>query len=183
MSQDSLTLTLDEVRLEFRRLKEQAEKALAQVSDAAYFATIDPEANCLAVIVKHVGNNLRSRWTDFLDSDGEKPDRHRDAEFEIRPEDTRSSIEGLWTSGWERLLATLESMTPADLARTVVIRSEPHTVPRALLRSLTHTAGHIGQIVLLAKHAQGEAWRTLSIPRGQSEQFNARMREKYAGRG
>jgi hypothetical protein len=179
MAENALELMVEEVRLEYRKLKEQADKALAQVDDAAFFGAVDQDANSLAVIVKHVGNNLRSRWTDFYDSDGEKPDRRRDEEFEIRPGETRQTIEAIWSRGWERVLAVLDGMRPADLDRTVVIRAEPHTVPRAVLRSLTHTAGHIGQIVLLAKHARGAQWTTLSIPKGQSEQFNAKMREKY----
>lgn len=179
---DSLAMMLDEVRLEYRKLKEQAEKSLAQVDDASFFSTLDKDANSLAVIVKHVGDNLRSRWTDFFDSDGEKPDRRRDEEFEIAPGETRDSIRERWDLGWSRLFGTLEAMTPADLARTVLIRAEPHSVPRALFRSLTHTAGHVGQIVLLAKHAQGPAWATLSIPRGESERFNEQMREKFRAR-
>ncbi len=182
MSDDSLALTLDEVRLEYRKLKDHADQSLAQVDDTGFFAVLDPEANSLAAIVKHVGGNLRSRWTDFFTSDGEKPDRHRDNEFVIAPGETREAIHAVWELGWTRLFASLDGMTPADLARSVLIRSEPHTVPRALLRSLTHTAGHVGQIVLLAKHVQGAAWKTLSIPRGESEQFNARLREKATER-
>ena len=135
------------------------------------------------MIVKHVGNNLRSRWTDFYDSDGEKPDRRRDEEFEILPGDTRQTIEAIWARGWACVFETVDAMTSTDLDRTVMIRAEPHTVPRALLRSLTHTSAHVGQIVLLAKHAQGAKWATLSIPKGQSEQFNAKMRAKFETSG
>lgn len=174
-------LILDEWRLEARKLKDHTDKALAQTDDVAFFARLDDEANSLAVLVKHVGGNLRSRWTEFFTSDGEKADRRRDGEFELSPDDTRASLMALWESGWARLIETLDAMTPADLDRTVVIRLEPHTVPRAVLRSLTHTAAHAGQIVLLARHARGAAWQTLSIPRGESEQFNAQLRARFAG--
>jgi hypothetical protein len=177
---DLTALCIDELRAEFRRYKELADKALAQVDDAAFFATLDAESNSLALIVKHLASNFRSRWTDFYDSDGEKPDRHRDREFEIEPDDTRAALMATWEAGWAGFFAVADAMTPADAARTVVIRAEPHTVPRALIRSLAHTAGHIGQIVLLAKHGQGEKWQTLTIARGQSEQANAAMRAKFA---
>ncbi len=173
---------IDELRGEARRHKEFADQALAQVDDAGFVAALDAESNSLALIVKHVANNLRSRWTDFYDADGEKPDRHRDREFELEPGDTRAALMERWDAGWRCLFATLDTMTPADLARTVVIRSEPHTVTRAALRSLTHTAGHVGQIVLLAKHVASAHWCTLSIPRGQSDQVNATMRERFATR-
>jgi hypothetical protein len=181
-STDIARLLVDELRGEARLYKAQADKALAQVDDAGFFATLDADANSLALVVKHVANNLRCRWTDFYDSDGEKPDRQRDREFEIEPGDTRASLMARWESGWACLLSTLDAMTPADLARVVVIRAEPHTVVRAALRSLGHTASHIGQIVLLAKHQQGATWQTLSIARGQSEQFNAAMRRQFGAK-
>jgi hypothetical protein len=174
-------LIIDELRLELRRLKQQAENAMAQVDEAGFFATIDAEANSIAVLVKHVGNNLRSRWTDFYTTDGEKPDRHRDDEFVITPDDTRERLMERWQAGWQCALDVFDAMTPPDLDRTVIIRCEPHSVPRAVLRSVTHTAGHVGQIVLLARHVQGAGWRTLSIPRGESEAFNAKLREQFAG--
>jgi Protein of unknown function (DUF1572) len=177
------TLIIEELRLEARKLKQQAEKALAQVNEDGFFARIDPDANSLAVLVKHLGNNLRSRWTDFYTTDGEKPDRHRDVEFELGPGDTRDSLMARWEAGWARFIDTFDAMTPADLERTVMIRWEPHSVPRAVLRGLTHAAGHVGQIVLLARHIQGAEWRTLSIPRGESEAFNAKLREHFAPRG
>ncbi|HEY8548949.1 MAG TPA: DUF1572 family protein [Vicinamibacterales bacterium] len=170
---------LEELRGEFGRLKVQAERALAQVDDEAFFAAIDPDSNSLAVLVKHVANNLKSRWTDFLDTDGEKPDRDRDGEFVIGPEDTRESLMARWALGWERLTGALAALGEADLSRTVFIRSEPHSVIRAALRSLTHTAGHVGQIVLLARHACGSRWETLSVPRGESAQFTARIRARF----
>jgi uncharacterized damage-inducible protein DinB len=177
---DAVALWIDEVRLEFRRYKAWADQALAQVDDTAFFATLDAGANSVAHVVKHVAGNLRSRWTDFYDGDGEKPDRGRDREFEIEPGDTRASLMAAWEAGWARLFATIDAMTPADAARTVVIRDEPHTVPRALMRNLAHTAQHAGQIILLAKHLCGGAWTTISVPRGQSEQFNAEMKARFA---
>ena len=173
-------LFIDELRGEARRYRDLADQALAQVDDAGFGFTLDAESNSLALIVKHVASNLRSRWTDFYATDGEKPDRHRDREFELEPEDTRAALMARWEAGWSCLLETLDRMTPEDLSRTVVIRAEPHTVTRAALRSLAHTAGHVGQIVLLAKHVSSDRWRSLSIPRGQSEQVNAMMRERFA---
>jgi hypothetical protein len=177
---DPASVWIDELRLEFRRYKFWADQALAQVDDAAFFATLDAEANSVAHVVKHVAGNLKSRWTDFYDGDGEKPDRWRDREFEIEPGDTRAALMAKWEAAWACLFATLEAMTPADAARTVVIRAEPHTVPRALVRSVAHTAQHVGQIILLAKHGCGASWRTISVPRGQSEAFNATMRAQFA---
>jgi hypothetical protein len=175
-------LFIDELRGEARRYRELAEQALAQVDDAGFVATLDAESNSLALVVKHVANNLRSRWTNFFATDGEKPDRHRDSEFELEPGDTRATLMARWESGWGCFLETLDRMTPEDLARTVVIRAEPHTVIRAALRSLAHTASHVGQIVLLAKHVSADRWHSLSIPRGQSEQVNQAMRERFATR-
>ena len=179
---DQTALFVEELRAEFRRYKEMADKAVAQADDAGFFATLDAEANSLAHIVKHVAGNLVSRWTDFYTTDGEKPDRRRDREFEIEPGDTRASLMAKWEAGWTVMFAVLDAMTPADVDRTVLIRYEPHTVPRALVRSLAHVALHVGQIVLLAKHAQGAKWQTLTIARGQSEQANAAMRAKFSAR-
>lgn len=170
---------LREAVKDFRALKKQAEQALAQVTDEEFFRAAGPEANSLAVIVKHIAGNLRSRWTDFLTADGEKPDRRRDTEFELDAADTRAALMARWEAGWAAALGTIESLAPADLERTVRIRSEPHRVIEAMQRSLTHTAGHVGQIVLLAKMLAGPRWRTLSIPRGQSEQFTASLRERF----
>lgn len=158
---------------EFRRLKGLADGALAQVSDHQFFTTLDPGSNSLAAILKHLAGNMRSRWTDFLTTDGEKPDRRRDSEFVIEPGDTRASLMDRWEAGFQVLSASLESLGPDDLERTVAIRGEPHTVIQAMNRQLTHFAYHVGQIVLLAKHFAGPRWETLSIPRGKSEQFNA----------
>jgi hypothetical protein len=162
---------LEEASREFRSLKRLVEKALAQVSDANFFQALDPESNSVAILVKHLGGNLRSRWTDFLTSDGEKPDRRRDSEFEREPADTRASLLDRWEAGWRALFATLDALRPEDLAREVVIRGEPHSVLRAINRALTHCAVHAGQIVLLSKHLAGPEWQTLSIARGKSEDF------------
>jgi hypothetical protein len=156
---------LDEALWEFRRLKRQAEEALEQIDDVSLFAALDPEANSMAVLMKHMAGNMRSRWTDLFTSDGEKPDRCRDAEFEIEAGTTRAAVLDDWESGWQCLFEALEPLRESDLGRTVVIRAERQTLAAAIARQLTHYAGHVGQIVLLAKHARGPAWRTLSVPR------------------
>jgi hypothetical protein len=167
----------------FRSYKKMAEKALAQVSDEEFFRAIDPESNPLAVIVKHIGGNLRSRWTEFLTTDGEKPDRFRDSEF-VSEGDTRASTMQLWATGWAALTATFESLRPEDLDKTVTIRTEEFTVVRAASRSLAHTCSHVGQIVFLAKHLRSSEWKNLSIPRNSSEEFRRYMAEKReAGEG
>ena len=158
---------LEQLARELRSFRRTAEKALAQVDDGALFRQLDPESNSLAVIARHVGGNLRSRFTDFLTTDGEKPDRHRDGEFESPG--SRAELIAGWEAGWAALEATLAALTPADLTRTVTIREEPHTVVRALLRALAHVSLHVGQMVFLAKHLAGPSWQTLSIPRGQSQ--------------
>jgi hypothetical protein len=170
---------LDNAAEEFRSLKELADKAAAQVSDEEFFRAIDPESNSIAVIMKHVAGNLRSRWTDFLTSDGEKPDRHRDTEFVAEGED-RAAVLERWEAGWRTLFDTLESLRGVDPMRTVTIRREPHTVVEAVNRQLAHYGQHTGQIVFLAKHLKSSAWKTLSIPRGQSEAFNKKMEEEQA---
>ena len=163
---------LQDVIEQFGKLKTLADGAIAQVRDQELFTTIDSESNSLAIIMRHVGGNLRSRFTDFLTADGEKPDRHRDGEFEMPEGTSRETVIAQWDLGFARLNAALAALTPADLARHVTIRGEPLTVVQALDRSMTHTAMHVGQIVFLAKHLRAAEWRTLSIPRGQSETFN-----------
>jgi uncharacterized protein DUF1572 len=167
---------------ELRSLKRAAERAIAQVSDEQFFATLDPETNSIAVLVKHIAGNMRSRWTDFLTTDGEKPWRKRDSEFRIEAEDTRAALLARWEEGWKILLGTLESLGPADLERQVTIRTEPYTALGAAQRSFGHYSDHIGQLILLAKHYAGTNWQTLSIPRGKSEEVNAmfiaKQREK-----
>ena len=156
---------LDDCLFQLRKLKAQADKAMSQIDDAQFFALLDPDANSIALIVKHVAGNMRSRWTDFLTTDGEKPDRHRDTEFERDAADTRQAIAARWDAGWELLFNTIASLGPDDLGRTVTIRGEPHTVVQAINRQLSHYSAHVGQIVLLAKHYAGPNWKTLSIPK------------------
>jgi hypothetical protein len=156
---------IDDCVFQLRKLKTQADKAIAQVDDAQFFALLDEDANSIALIVKHVSGNMRSRWTDFLTTDGEKPGRDRDTEFERDSGDTRAALMARWDAAWDLLLGTLTSLQPADLGRTVTIRGEPHTVLQAINRQLSHYSSHVGQIVLLAKHYAGSRWHTLSIPK------------------
>jgi Protein of unknown function (DUF1572) len=162
---------LDDCLLQLRKLKAQADKALGQIDHDHFFSVLDPEANSIALIMKHMAGNMRSRWTDFLNADGEKPDRDRDREFIIDADDTQARILSMWEEGWRALFAALSSLAIEDLGKTVSIRGEAHTVVEAINRQMTHYAGHVGQIVLLAKHYAGPKWRSLSIPRGQSKSF------------
>ena len=159
----------------FRYYKNLAERAMAQCPDEALFTTLDAESNSIAIIVKHISGNMRSRWSDFLISDGEKPDRNRDTEFEEPPK-TRAELMELWERGWKYVFDALQPLTDADLGRTVTIRNEPHSVMQAINRQVAHYSHHIGQILFLAKHltftASGK-WQSLSVPRGQSKQFSA----------
>jgi hypothetical protein len=163
---------LDDTLLQLKKLKGQAEKAIAQVNDEQFFAALDPDANSIAIIMKHMAGNMRSRWTDFLTADGEKPDRNRDSEFEIAGQDTRSQVMAWWEDGWARLVDAVSSLNPVDLTRKVTIRGEEHTVVEAINRQVTHYAAHVGQVVLLAKHYAGPNWQTLSIPRGKSREVD-----------
>jgi hypothetical protein len=160
---------LEDVRVQFERLKTLAEKALVQVADDDLFVVLDPspgaESNSLAIVVKHMAGNLRSRFTDFLTSDGEKPDRNRDGEFEIAGRPARGAVMEDWESGWSRLFETLETLGEDDLLLEVTVRGEPLTVIQALNRQLTHHAYHVGQIVFLAKHLRSNAWKNLSLPK------------------
>ena len=163
----------------FRNYKKLAERAIEQVSNEEFFAVIDGEANSIGVVMKHIAGNLHSRWRDFLTTDGEKPDRDRDAEF-IADGDNRESLLKFWESGWQVLFDNLEPLTDQDFARTVTIRGEPHSVVEAVNRQLTHYSYHIGQIVLLAKHFRSSDWKTLSVPRNRSADFNKHLAEKQA---
>lgn len=163
----------------FRSYKKLAERAVNQLSDSDFFALIDPEANSVAIIVKHIAGNLHSRWRDFLNSDGEKPDRDRDLEFEIAGY-SRESLMAFWDSGWQTLFDNLEPLTAEDISRSVTIRGEPHTVVEAVNRQLTHYSYHIGQIVFLAKHLRSSEWKNLSVPKDQSQQFNQFLAERQA---
>lgn len=167
---------LADVIEQFEKLKIYADRAIAQVSDDELFRVADQESNSIAIVMRHIGGNLRSRFTDFLTSDGEKPGRHRDGEFELPGEVTRSSVLADWDSGFDRLQSTLRALTPADMARDVSIRGERMSVIQALNRAMTHIASHVGQIVWMAKHFRASTWKTLTIPRGQSEQFGTSPR-------
>jgi hypothetical protein len=162
---------LQEARRQFRGHKRMGEAAMAQLRDQDFFVTLDPESNSVAILVKHLAGNMRSRFTDFLTSDGEKPDRFRDREFEMTPATTRADVMKLWEEGWAIVLSAIDSLRPEDVMRTVTIRGEPHTVLQAVNRQIAHYAQHTGQIVFLAKHLRGSAWKTLSIPRGKSEEY------------
>jgi uncharacterized damage-inducible protein DinB len=159
----------------FRYYKNLADRAIAQCPEAALFTTIDAESNSIAILVKHMAGNMRSRWSDFLTTDGEKPDRHRDTEFEAPPA-TRAELLELWERGWKYVFDALQSLTDADLVRTVTIRNEPHSVMQAINRQMAHYSHHIGQILFLAKHLTFTStgkWQSLSVPRGLSKQFSA----------
>jgi hypothetical protein len=147
---------------------------MAQLSDDQLFTTLDGEMNSIALIVKHMTGNMRSRWTDFLTTDGEKPDRNRDSEF-VEPPATREALLERWESGWKVVFDAIEPLTDADLTRTVTIRGEPHSVMQAINRQVAHYSSHIGQIVFLAKHLAGANWKSLSVPRNRSAEFNRRV--------
>ncbi len=163
----------------FRHSKKLADSAIAQVSDESLLSTLDPEMNSIALIIKHLAGNMRSRWTDFLTTDGEKPDRNRDSEF-VEPPLTREQIIGVWEEGWRFLFSAIEPLSEGDLSRTVTIRGEAHSVMQAINRQIAHISYHCGQIVLLAKHFKGSDWQSLSIPRGQSAHFNQRVSAGHA---
>jgi hypothetical protein len=183
MNTDFIQQYRDDALASFRNYKKLAERAMEQVSDEEFFSLIDDEANSIALIVKHIAGNLRSRWTDFLTTDGEKADRNRDAEFEVI-EDTRNALIDAWENGWQSLFNAIEPLTPADFSKTVTIRGEAHTIVEAINRQLTHYAYHIGQIVLLAKHFKSVDWKTLSVPKNRSAEFNKFVSEKKtSGKG
>ena len=162
---------LDEARRQMRGHERLAEGAMAQLKDEEFFVTLDPESNSVAILVKHMAGNMRSRFTDFLTTDGEKPDRFRDQEFELSPATTRADVMKWWEEGWSRVFATLEALKPDDVMRTVTIRGEPHTVLQAINRQIAHYAHHCGQILFIAKHLRSHEWKTLSVPRGKSEDY------------
>jgi hypothetical protein len=158
----------------FHFYKKMVEGAMEQVSGEQLFAVLDEEMNSIAIIVKHMAGNMRSRWTDFLTSDGEKPNRNRDAEF-VEPPATREDLMRIWNEGWDLVFHALEPLTDADLERTVTIRSEPHSVMQAINRQIAHYSYHCGQIVFLAKHFKASEWKSLSVPRNKSADFNRRV--------
>jgi uncharacterized damage-inducible protein DinB len=172
---------LEEIRRGLSGNKRLAEGAFSQVGDEDFFREIDPESNSLAIMVKHMAGSTRSRFTDFLTSDGEKPDRNRDQEFEMASSATRKELMKSWDEAWKIMLDSITALQPADLMRVVTIRGEPFTVLQALYRQVAHTAYHVGQILFLAKHLRGAQWTPLSIPRSQSEEFSRKEAERRPG--
>jgi len=158
--------------------KKLADKAIAQLKDEEFFVTLDKESNSIAVIMKHMAGNMFSRWTDFLNSDGEKPNRNRDMEFVIEPQTTKDEVIDYWERGWKCVFEALEPLRPEDLEKTVKIRGEEHTIVEAINRQMMHYSYHVGQIVFLAKHFRSTEWTSLSIPRNRSAEFNASMMNK-----
>lgn len=159
----------------FRQFKSLAERAISQATDSQLYELLDEDANSIAIVMQHMGGNMKSRWTNFLSEDGEKPWRNRDREFE-QPPTVRVGLLQMWEDGWNCLFQALESLTDADLGRVVPIRGEAHSVTQAINRQVAHCAYHCGQIVLLAKHFQHAQWTSLTVPKGKSEEFNARVR-------
>jgi uncharacterized damage-inducible protein DinB len=158
----------------FRYYKKLGERAMAQCPDNALFESLDAESNSIAIVVKHMAGNMRSRWMDFLTTDGEKPDRYRDTEFETPPK-TRDELMELWERGWKYVVDALEPLGDEDLVRTITIRTEPHSVMQAINRQVAHYSYHLGQIVYVAKHLAGNKWQTLTVPKKKSAEFNARV--------
>jgi hypothetical protein len=163
----------------FKQYKRIADGALAQVTDEELYVALDQESNSIAILIKHMAGNMCSRWTDFLTTDGEKPSRNRDSEF-VEPPSSRAELMELWERAWNCLFHALEPLSEEDLNRTVTIRGEKHSVMQAINRQIAHYAYHCGQLVLLAKHLRRHEWKTLSVPRGRSEEFNRRVRSGEA---
>jgi hypothetical protein len=171
-------LYLDEAFRSLRGHKRLADDAITQLTDEQFFAAPDAESNSVAVIVKHMAGNMRSRFTGFLTSDGEKPERNRDREFVMHADAKREEVLSSWEQNWQLVFETLNSLQPDDLGRTVTIRGEPHSVLQAINRQVAHYEYHVGQIVYVAKHWKGAEWKSLSVPKGQSERYNAKMLDK-----
>src|SRR5580693_3888090 len=176
---DAAAHYLEEARRQMRGHKRLAEGAMAQLKDEELFIALDPESNSIAILVKHMAGNMRSRFTNFLTTDGEKPDRNRDQEFELTSATTRADLTKWWEEGWDRVFAAIETLKPDDVMRKVTVRGEPHTVLQAINRQIAHYAQHTGQIVFIAKHIRGGKWKTLSIPRGKSEDFKTAAPKPY----
>ena len=171
---------LEEALRSLRGHKRLAEGAFVQLRDEDFFLQLDDEANSIAILIKHLAGNMRSRFLNFLASDGEKPDRNRDQEFILDPQPSRPELMRWWEAGWKYVFEAITPLQPEDLARVVTIRGEPHTVLQAIHRQVAHYAYHVGQIVLLAKHIRGADWKSLSVPRGKSAEYNAKMAGKAA---
>ena len=178
MNESLATHYLEDSIASLRAYKKLAEKALDQLNEDEFFITLDEEGNSVAVIMKHLAGNMFSRWTDFLTTDGEKSSRNRDMEFVIEPKTSRDDVLAYWEKGWQRVFEALEPLSAEDLGKKVLIRSEEHTVIQAINRQLMHYANHIGQIVFLAKHFRSADWKSLSVPRNRSAEFNAYLAEK-----
>lgn len=161
----------------FRYYKKLAERAMEQVKDEQLTAVLDGEMNSIAIIVKHLAGNMRSRWTDFLTTDGEKADRNRDQEF-VDAQVSRNALKKTWDEGWGTLFRALSPLSEADIGRTVLIRGEAHSVMQAINRQIAHYSYHCGQIVLLAKHFQAHEWKSLTVPRGKSAEFNKKVSDR-----
>jgi len=174
MAHEFSTSYLQDSLAVFRQYKKLAERAMAQVNDEQLTATLDDEMNSIATIVKHMAGNMRSRWTDFLTSDGEKPDRDRDSEF-VLPPATREEVMKMWEQGWNYVFSALTPLTDSDVTRKVTIRGEPHSVMQAINRQMAHYCTHCGQIIFLAKHFAHENWKALTVPRNKSAEFNRRV--------
>jgi hypothetical protein len=172
-----LTSYREDSRAVFGYYKKLAERAMEQVTDQQLCTVLDEEMNSIAIIVKHMAGNMRSRWTDFLTSDGEKPNRNRDTEFQ-EPPSSREALMKMWEEGWHHVFAALEPLTDVDMSRTVTIRGEAHSVMQAINRQIAHYAYHCGQIVLLAKHFKGSEWKSLTVPRNKSAEFNQKVLAK-----
>lgn len=175
MAHKFTTSFLEDSQSLLRYYKKLAEAAMTQVTDEQLFTVLDPEMNSVALIVKHMAGNMRSRWTDFLTSDGEKPDRNRDNEF-VEPPSSREELMSMWEAGWKYLFAAIEPLSPEDMTRIVTIRGEAHSVMQAINRQSAHCAYHCGQIVFLAKHFQYLQWKSPTVPRAHSEEFNRKVK-------
>ena len=162
----------------FRYYKELAERAFAQISDEDFFRKLDDESNSIAVNIKHMAGNMLSRWTDFLTTDGEKPERDRDMEFVMLPETTKDEMLAYWEQGWKATFSAIERLKPDDLLRTITIRGQEHTVVQAIDRQMAHYAYHVGQIVYLAKHFKASDWQSLSVPKNKSAEFNVELQNR-----
>jgi len=178
MSEAIVQNYLDDALSSFRAYKKLTDKAIAQLKDEEFFVTLDEEGNSVAVVMKHMAGNMLSRWTDFLISDGEKPDRNRDMEFMIEPHTSKDDVLAYWERGWKSVFDALEPLRPEDFEKKITIRGEEHTIVQAINRQLSHYAYHIGQIVFLAKHFRSAEWKSLSIPRNRSADFNAYLTNK-----
>ncbi len=169
---------LDDALRRFRDYKKLAERAFAQISDEEFFRTLDEESNSIAINMKHMAGNMISRWTDFLTTDGEKPERNRDIEFVMLPDMTKDDMLADWERGWQCVFEAVEPLKPEDLMRTIRVRGQDHTVVQAINRQLAHYAYHVGQIVFLAKHFKSNEWQSLSVPKNRSAEFNGQFQNR-----